>query len=146
MVRGSFKPVAVELAQLGHPVPHRLSVHEQIGGDRVALTLVQQPRTQGLGQPVGGGGTQLRQWRKGLPAQIGGGVGIGGQHQLDEMVVGVDDVVVHGQFAGPQRAAIGRLREHPWPGRTHQGAAPLQRRPQLRAVPAVEVGHQQHCE
>ena len=48
-----LEPVAEELAQLAHPVAHGLRVHEQLGGDRVAAAVVQQPGPQRLGELLG---------------------------------------------------------------------------------------------
>ena len=99
------EPVAVELAQLGHPVAHRLRVHEQVGGDGVALALVQQPRSQRLGQSLGGVGTQFGQRRQRVAAQIVGGLAVGGQHQLDEVLVGVDDLASSATVSSRARSA-----------------------------------------
>ena len=60
------EPVAVQVAQLPHPVPHGLRVDVEVGGDVVPPALVQQPGAQRLPEPLCGG-------RPGLAAARGRG-------------------------------------------------------------------------
>ncbi len=61
---GFAESVAVELAELTHPVTDGLGVDEEIGCYRVAPALMQYPRTQRLGESVSGVGWQAGQRRQ----------------------------------------------------------------------------------
>ena len=77
---------------------------EQIGRDRISLALVQQPRAQRLDKAVRGSGPQVRQRLQGPTAQILGRLGVGAQHDLDQMFVGVDAAGSTKEAPGPNGA------------------------------------------
>ncbi len=84
-----LQAVAVELAQLAHPVPHGLRVHEQLGGHRVAPAVVQQPGAQRLGELLPRALRQVLQRGQRRGPQVGQGVLVGVQHQLAQPLLGV---------------------------------------------------------
>ena len=100
-----LEPVAVQVAQLPDAVAHRLRVDEQLLGDGVAAALVEHPRAQRVGELVGGRGPLVGERGEHPGAEVGPGLGVGGQQQRAEVGVGVDDEPVDPRgVARPRRA------------------------------------------
>ncbi len=140
-VSGSSRRVAVQVAQLAHAVAHRLRVHEQLGGDVLAAAVVQQPGAQGVGELLGVGGSQVGERRERPRAQVGEGLGVGGQHQPGRW-----------SSVSPESPAASARRARSYDARTCEprtgrpGDAPaVGRAVASRRGPAatVRVGHQQ---
>ena len=137
------EPVAVQLAQLAHAVAHRLRVHVQVGGHRIATALVQQPGAQRLRQPLrrspAGGRRAARAPRSRRSASASGSAP---HDELGEVRLAVDGLVVgarSGQRRGAHRPQVRRPGLRPRPGRTDH------RRPTLRARAAGAGGRGPPC-
>ena len=137
---GVVEGVAVEVAELVHPVPHGLRVHEQRGGDVLAAAVVEQPGAEGVGELLGHGRAQVGEGRQRPRAQVGEGLRVGGQHQPGQVVLGVAGETVG---VGAERAVV--RRPHLEPRTRGPGDAPArgQRGEQPGPPPAVGVGHEE---
>ena len=120
--------VAVALTDLGHPIANGLRVHVQLGGDGIATPLVEQPGAQGVGEPVDGVGGQAGQRREGLRAQVGEGVGVGGEQELGKVPVGVQRRGMGWPRKGqaPDGTTVGDAGLRPGPGGADDGGLPGQ--------------------
>ena len=137
---GVVEGVAVQLAELAHPVAHGLRVHEQLGGDVLAAAVVEQPGAEGVGELLGHGRAQVGERREGPRPQVGESLGVGGEHQPGEVVLGVA-----GEAVGvrPQRPVVRRPHLQPRTRRAGDATACGERGEQAGPPAAVGVGHQQ---
>ena len=137
---GVVEGVAVEVAELVHPVPHGLRVHEQRGGDVLAAAVVEQPGAEGVGELLGHGGAQVGEGRQRPRAQVGEGLRVGGQHQPGQVVLGVAGETVG---VGAERAVVRRPHLQPRTRGAGDAAARGQRGEQPGPPAAVGVGHEE---
>ena len=84
-------------------------------------------------------------YRRGGQQQILGGVSIGTEHQLDQILIGVHDTAGGGEVPGPDRPPVGGPDGHPRPARSDHRRTAGQRGQQGRPATALDVGNQHRC-
>ena len=139
-VVGVVEAVAVQLAELAHPVADGLGVHEQLGGDVLAAAVVEQPGAEGVGELLGHGGAQVGHRRQRPRPQVGERLGVGGEHQPGQVVLGVA-----GEAVGvrPQRPVVRRPHLQPRTRRAGDAPARGEGGEQSRPPATVSVGDEQ---